>query len=82
MVKTLYYLDDLQAGQKGTIRDVDSSSPTSNRLLDLGFVPGTKITAIQRAPMGDPTTFCVRGYCIGLRKAEARLIRVDLCPDE
>ena len=82
MVKSTVSLSELTAGRIGTIRDIDTSSPTSQRLLDLGFVPGTKIKAIQQAPMGDPTTFEIRGYRVGLRNSEAKLIDVDPVKDE
>lgn len=77
MVRATVNLAELTEGQSGTIRDIDTTSATSQRLLDLGFVPGTKITAIQQAPMGDPTTFEIRGYRVGLRNSESRLIDVD-----
>ncbi|MDN5278579.1 MAG: ferrous iron transport protein [Clostridiales bacterium] len=82
MVKTTLSLAELPEGHSGTIRDIDTSSPTSQRLLDLGFVPGTPIKAIQKAPLGDPTTFQIRGYQLGLRKSEADLINIDVIPDE
>ena len=77
MVRTTVTLAELSEGQSGTIRDIDSSSPTSQRLLDLGFVPGTPIKAVKKAPMGDPTTFQIRGYQVGLRKSEAELIDIE-----
>jgi ferrous iron transport protein A len=77
MVRAHFNLSELSEGQSATIRDIDLSSPTAERLLDLGFTPGTPITAIRRAPLGDPCTFLVRGYRIGLRNAEARLIHID-----
>ncbi|GAB4271849.1 MAG: ferrous iron transport protein A [Candidatus Rifleibacteriota bacterium] len=82
MVRTTVSLAELPEGYSGTIRDIDTSSPTSQRLLDLGFVPGTPIKAIQKAPLGDPTTFQIRGYNVGLRKTEAELISIELKPDE
>lgn len=82
MVRTTLTLTDLPEGSSGTIRDIDASSPTSQRLLDMGFVPGTPIKALKRAPMGDPTTFQIRGYQVGLRKTESVLIDVEINPDE
>ena len=82
MVKLTQNLADLIEGQAGTIRGIDISSPDSDRLLDMGFVPGTQVKALRKAPMGDPTTFLVRGYQIGLRSSEARLVHIDLHPDE
>lgn len=81
MVIATLNLADLPEGQTGTIRDIDALSPTSQRLLDMGFVPGTLIRAIKKAPMGDPTTFEIRGYQVGLRRSESVLIQVELNPD-
>ncbi len=81
MVRSTLSLSDLPEGKSGTIRDIDSQSPTSQRLLDLGFVPGTMIRAIKKAPMGDPTTFEIRGYQVGLRRSESSLIRIELTAD-
>ena len=81
MVKTTSSLADLPEGSIGTIRDIDALSPTARRLLDMGFVPGTLIRAIKRAPMGDPTTYEIRGYQVGLRRSESSLINVEIEPD-
>jgi len=78
MVKVSFTLADLTEGQSGHIRGISVSSPLGQRLLDLGFTPGTEVTALRRAPLGDPTTFLIRGYRIGLRKQEADI--VDLSP--
>jgi Fe2+ transport system protein FeoA len=78
MVKVPFTLADLSEGQSGCIRGISVTSPLGQRLLDLGFTPGTQVTALRHAPLGDPTTFLIRGYRIGLRKQEAGL--VDLSP--
>lgn len=72
------HLADLPEGKSGIITEVDTSSTTSQRLLDLGFVPGTHVKAIKKAPMGDPTTFEIRGYQLGLRRSEAEAIEVEV----
>ena len=76
MVKVTINLSELEEGQTAIIRDIDTSSPTAQRLLDLGFIPGTEIKSIQKAPMGDPTTYEIRGYLLGLRNSESDLIEV------
>ncbi|MBQ3644033.1 MAG: ferrous iron transport protein A [Candidatus Riflebacteria bacterium] len=75
-------LADLPEGKSGTITSIDTKSATAQRLLDLGFVPGTPIKALKRAPMGDPTTFEIRGYQLGLRRSESEIIEVEIKPDE
>lgn len=77
MVRIDRSLADLREGESGTIRGLDGDGPLTHRLLDLGFVPGTPVHAICRAPLGDPITFSLRGYRIGLRAAEAGLVRIE-----
>ncbi len=71
-------LAELPEGKSGTITSIDTKSPTAQRLLDLGFVPGTTIKAMKRAPMGDPTTFEIRGYQLGLRRSESEIVEVEI----
>ncbi len=46
------------------------------RLLDLGLLPGTVVTAELRSPGGDPTAYRIRGATIALRAEQARQIRI------
>lgn len=48
------------------------------RLLDLGFVPGTRIVPELVSPGGDPTAYRVRGTLIALRREQAEWVRVRL----
>ena len=43
---------------------------TRARLADLGFVAGTEVKVIRRAPLGDPIEIEVRGYRLCLRAAD------------
>ncbi len=47
------------------------------RLLDLGVVPGTRITNELRGPSGDPTAYRIRGALIALRQEQASQIYVQ-----
>ena len=46
------------------------------RLLDLGVVPGTRVTSELRGPSGDPTAYRIRGALIALRRDQAHHIFV------
>ncbi|MGD9902679.1 MAG: FeoA domain-containing protein [Vicinamibacterales bacterium] len=46
------------------------------RLLDLGVVPGTRVTSELRGPSGDPTAYRIRGALIALRRDQAHHILV------
>ena len=69
-------LSSLAPGSRATIVDVDASTPEGHRLLDLGFLPETKIRVVRRAPLRDPIVFYLRGGQICLRRSEAARIRV------
>lgn len=51
------------------------------RLLEMGFVPGTTVRVVKRAPFGDPLELEVRGGHVSLRAAEAGRIEVELSPE-
>jgi DtxR family Mn-dependent transcriptional regulator len=46
------------------------------RLLDLGVVPGTVVTAELEGALSDPTAYRIRGALIALRKSQAEWIYV------
>ena len=54
-------LHALRPGDAGRVVDVDTSAPAGVRLLDLGFVPGTLVRVVRRAPLRDPVVYELRG---------------------
>jgi len=46
------------------------------RLFELGLLPGTEVTVVRVAPLGDPIEIRLRGYALSLRRTEARAVRV------
>jgi Fe2+ transport system protein FeoA len=73
-------LADLAPGEAGTIARVESETGIGRRLLDLGFIPGTLVRVIRRAPLGDPVSFEIRGTRMCLRRSEASRIWVEAAP--
>jgi len=49
----------------------------SLKLLEMGCIPGTKLTFNYKAPMGDPVCVSVSGYDLSLRISEAISIIVE-----
>ena len=47
------------------------------RLKEMGLLPGTTITLVRTAPMGDPIEIKLRGYHLSLRKSEAAFVLVE-----
>jgi ferrous iron transport protein A len=69
-------LADLAPGAAGVVHSVDGNGAIGRRLLDLGFVPGTPLAVVRRAPLGDPVEYELRGTRLCLRRSEAARIRV------
>jgi ferrous iron transport protein A len=75
-------LSQLTPGQRAVVERVDTTSPIGRRLLDLGFRPGTALRVVRRAPLGDPTSYELRGSHFCLRRSEADRVGVTLLPGE
>ena len=67
-------IDDLKIGQSGTIFQVGGEGPLRLRFLDMGLIPGTRVTLRKVAPMGDPIQLQVRGYELTIRREDAAQI--------
>jgi ferrous iron transport protein A len=70
-------LGDLEAGARAVVRRVSGEPELLHRLMELGFVPGTTVTLVRRAPMGDPIELRLRGTHFSIRNSEADRIDVD-----
>ena len=69
-------LVDLRKGDAAILDRIDLPAEDARRLMELGFVPGTRITAGLSAPGGDPRVFQVDGSEIALRRDTARRLKV------
>jgi ferrous iron transport protein A len=74
-------LSELPVGAHGRLCAPPAGSEISRRLGDLGFVPGTRIAVVRRAPLGDPVELDLRGYRLCLRLAQLAGLRVRLEPN-
>lgn len=70
-------LSQLAVGDAARVVAVEGGGSMAVRLLEMGLTPGTRVELIKRAPMGDPLEVQVRGYHVSLRRAEARLVRIE-----
>ena len=67
-------LDQLPIGQSAVVNVVGGDRQVSGRLMEMGLLPGTRVEAIRRAPLGDPLEIRLRGYLLSLRLADAAQI--------
>jgi Fe2+ transport system protein FeoA len=71
-------LVDLRRGDAATLECIDLPGEDARRLMELGFLPGARITAGCSAPGGDPRVFQVDGSEVALRRETARRLKVRL----
>ncbi len=73
-------LSNLAVGNSATLVEYPLSGSAFLHLREMGLLPGTKITLLRVAPMGDPMEIKVRGYNLTLRKSEADHVMVEPFP--
>ncbi len=69
-------LDRLPVGRTAAVAAVAADPAQCRRLMELGFVPGAAVSAVQASPWGDPVAYGVCGAVIALRRADARQIAI------
>ena len=70
----------LRSGEEGRVMRLTAEGPLRKKLLEMGFVPGTKVVFLRPAPLGDPLEMELRGSRFSLRRGEAATVWV--CPSE
>lgn len=70
-------LSALSLGSSARVKDFPKTGATFLRLREMGLLPGTTVTLIRAAPLGDPLEIKVRGYHLTLRREEANQIAVE-----
>ena len=78
-VRRVNTLSELNVGERGILESLDLPESVQNHLMHMGFVPGSCVHALRRAPAGDPTVYCIDGMEIALRRETAAAIHVRLC---
>ena len=67
----------LPIGAEGIVRTVRTSRQVARRLMELGLVPGTRVSVVRVAPLGDPLELRLRNYALSIRRTEALSIEID-----
>lgn len=71
-------LAELNTGAQIRITGFTEKSDYSAQLLRLGMVPGTLVTILRSAPLGDPLELRLRGYSLALRPSEAASLQFEV----
>ncbi|HEY3706531.1 MAG TPA: FeoA family protein [Terracidiphilus sp.] len=69
-------LSELNVGETAVVVALDLPDTVQNHLMHMGFVPDAMVTALRRAPAGDPTVYAIDGMEIALRHETADSIHV------
>ena len=69
-------LSDLRLGETAVLELLDLEEEAAQRLMELGFMPGTKILVRRPAPGGDPMVFQVDGSEVAIRRETARHLKI------
>ena len=70
-------LKEIRTGEKASVKAVGGQGALRQHFLDMGIIPGTEITVVKYAPMGDPVEICLHGYELTLRLDDAAQIEVE-----
>jgi DtxR family Mn-dependent transcriptional regulator len=79
LINAVRYLSDLIPGQFAFVSGIDEDCDgiERRRLMDLGFVPGSRVEAAISSPFNDPVAYRIKGSLIALRRQQADKIRVS-----
>ncbi|MGI6032911.1 MAG: FeoB small GTPase domain-containing protein, partial [Coriobacteriales bacterium] len=70
-------LSELEIGQNALVTSVEGEGALRQHFLDMGLIPGSRVTLVKYAPMGDPMELRIHGYELTLRIDEAKRIRIE-----
>ena len=69
-------LKSVKAGESAVVVAVSGEGALRQHFLDMGLIPGTEVTVVKYAPMGDPVELMLHGYSLTLRLPDAEQIEV------
>ena len=75
-------LAEIPTGEECVIVKVHGHGSFRNRIVEMGFVKGEKVTVVKNAPLHDPIEYKLMDSHISLRRSEAHLIEVVRIADE
>ena len=74
--RTPAVLSELREGEHAVLERIELAEEDVQRMMELGFIPGTLIVVGRCAPGGDPRVYRVDGSEIALRRETASRLRL------
>lgn len=75
-------LANIEIGAEVEVIGIIGKNAITQRLMEMGVVPGVTIRVVKNAPFGDPMQILVRGYNLALRRNEAERVQVQIIKPE
>lgn len=70
-------LSDLEVNESGVISKVFYNGELGRRLMDLGFITGSRIYCVGESPRGNPKAYLVKGTVIAIRNEICKYILLE-----
>ncbi|MBP5631969.1 MAG: ferrous iron transport protein B [Clostridia bacterium] len=70
-------LKNVKIGETVRVAAINGEGALRQHFLDMGLIPGTEVTVVKYAPMGDPVELELHGYKLTLRLADADQILAE-----
>lgn len=77
MMRKVFSLDKLEIGHSAKVIKIDNVGTIRRRLLDIGLIPETIVTATLISPFKDPIAYKIRNSLIAIRKNDSKNIIVE-----
>ena len=74
-------LKELRVGKSAVVTAVGGEGALRQHFLDMGLIPGVRVTLVKYAPMGDPMELQIHGYELTLRLDDAGKIEINPAAD-
>jgi len=74
-------LSNLKDGAAGRVVAVTGEALLRERIVELGFTPGTLVAVRCRALLGDPIEVKLRGGLLAIRRDEAACVGIAMEPE-
>ena len=69
-------LSDLQTGKSGVVVRVAGHGAFRKRIIEMGFIKGTRVEAVLNAPLKDPIKYRIMNFEVSLRRGDAQKVEI------
>lgn len=66
----------MRPNERGQVTGLTGGGALAQRLMAMGFLPGTRVRVVQVAPFGDPITVELNDWRVSLRRADAASVSI------